>query len=591
MPNAKQDGTNLINIEYSTSRCLTMCEQCFVNFGQQGTATCLGTFNPEREKSLAFIERVGQASGYVKAPKIPPGTKPPRGYELLLRRITRTGKGLWNVPTQAAQETWVTKPNKAACLKYDSVSGLESYGDFPIFLRVSSMSDTMRAPLPWIKQVHAAWGDHCFFSSAIRSVKWAVTHGHQDRLDAVHKIVVTMNPGKQTLAPFYARDWRAKSSKKRNRDRVKWSKRPGVSPMGRMGDPVDRPRDFFHPQSLTDLGDDIGMDLEDYESVIKFYRHRAFPTIFAEPETDRPIVVTQMRLISPAHAAEFARRYNLELHAVFHEDLFKQDGAPKAAANLDDFMPFLKLPHISMETAPSGPNRLLYLRSKKNDPRNNSPFAGEWTELEWRSSYYRVRGVHFDDAPYVCDRLHGSCKRCGLCATLDGTGPTVDGVPFCNELNEAPWGDLILPIPYREGAAYLGDIKDAEGGDYFRELMKQTQEAGGFERNPPEPDPADPEECIELLRSAGMYLDKGQEFDVDFVESWDTHEDATTAVAFAVWSLVSHAQAEGRTMDDVYDFVDRETEDIGIDVLEGVPELDGIWDGISSWNDQFGPTR
>ena len=47
MANAKQDGSNLLNAEYHTARCKTLCEQCFVNFGQQGTATCLGSVNRE----------------------------------------------------------------------------------------------------------------------------------------------------------------------------------------------------------------------------------------------------------------------------------------------------------------------------------------------------------------------------------------------------------------------------------------------------------------------------------------------------------------------------------------------------------------
>jgi len=307
MGNQKQDGSNCINVEYTTGRCQTGCEQCFVNFGQQGQATCKSIVNPEHAGLMKWLLAQKTEFGRYKPPPTFKKGRLPRGHEWLTRKLTTGGVGMTNIPTMGAWSPWVVDKGRARNKKSQVVKGLERLGKFPFFLRVSSMSDSSWAPFEWLEAVQAAWGDQCFFNSAIRSIKRATKLYGVGVMDRYHKLVVTANPGSQSLRKIRAQTSRLIDSDARKKESNKWARdhKAELSPAGSMGKPGERPRDFFHPQSLSDIG------LGSYEDIIKFYRLRALPTVAPRFETDAPVVVTQMRFKGLDHAIEFCRRYGL----------------------------------------------------------------------------------------------------------------------------------------------------------------------------------------------------------------------------------------------------------------------------------------
>jgi len=598
MANAKQDGSNLINVEYSTGRCRTTCEQCFVNFGQQGQATCRGTVNPGHDKLLQWLD---MQPDYVSPPKFSHGALPAK-REWLLREIKATSKGFINMPTLGAWDSWVVKnPGKRI---FDVVTGAEHLGPMPFFLRVSSMSDSSYAPIDWLDLVQNAWGDQCFFNSAIRSIQ------NRNILEHFHKLVVTLNPGKQTVNQFRPATSRFLAKAARTQESAMWKAdimREGkASPKGSMGPRQDLAMDFLHPVTLSMA------DLGRYEDIIKFYRLRALPTVRGRVETDKPVVITQMRFKSLEHAFEFCRRYKLNFQVRLPVTKFKANGDLKNDAfhkwSIKDFR-LLKDNHLVRDDDIYGTE--LHIWSDKNDTRNASPYRGEACVYVFEGSYWRTADTDgFNTDAYVCDRLHGGCSHCGLCASLDGAGPTIDGVEFCNNLNEMQ-GRLLAPFPGPEGAGYLGYLSKehmtttgkgakkkekfvSAGSDLFATNLQALgvemdvpQVLRGWAANPQET--ADLDDALLLLQSSADYLQK-----VDgpyFCEGWNTHENVETSIAFACYSIMVYAAERGdsyeKAMNLMFEVCGAASDDI--DVLEGLDGIVEMWDGMSPWNDVFGP--
>lgn len=593
MSNQKQDGSNCINIEYTTGRCQTRCEQCFVNFGQQGQATCKSIVNPEHQELLKFLEEEAKTFGrYTLPPKLPRGTKAPKGHELLLRQLTADGKGMTNIPTMGAWDAWVVEKTNAEKKKYQTVKGLERFGLYPYFLRVSSMSDSSWAPFEWLRDVHRAWGDHCFFNSAIRSLKRAVGIYGVGLMDHYHKLVVTVNPGAQALREIQPQISRFIDSEKRDRSATRWARENKVqlSAAGSMGNPGNRPRDFFHPQTLGDI------DLGGYEDIIKFYRLRALPTVQPRFETDSPVVVTQMRFKGLDHILEFCRRYRLNVEV--HTPVTKTGRIPKSVA--DPVEIFKSKFGLVIPVVPDArlQAKQVYVWTDKRHAFNESPHAGEASVFMWEGSFYlNIHPEAFDHMDYVCDRRHGSCKACGLCASLDGTQRE-----NTNWLNVSPEGELLRPIPGPQGAFYLGDVSQM-ASNYFAEIQGEAvalsgfaelaglEDFGGFYRNPQPP--IEPDVAAGLLHAVSRYVDKELTIDSDFCESWNTHEESATTTAWAIWSLMVHAKAEGMSKAQAFDWISKIVADAAgpYDILDGIGDVWGMWDDDSDWTDQFGSTE
>jgi hypothetical protein len=627
MANQKQDGSNLINLEYCTGRCKTLCEQCFVNLGQQGMATCKSTVNPGHMKGLEFAKAGGPPkyapqvqidqgkAGYVAPPNVKRGFVLPPNHEQLLARITPSAKGFYNIPTQGSWEAESIKAYKASCKAFDEVEGAEQLGVLPFFLRVSSMSDSSWAPRSWLHMVKEAWGPLCFFNSSICSLD-AVNGTPRDGLfDEYHSLVVTVNPGHQALPKFREASSRDVNKAVREAMREAWKRDHWelLSPKGTMGTAVPRPMDFLNPIGVGELG------LGQLESVMKFYRLRALPTIRGRFETDLPVVITQMRFKGIEHIAEFARRYKLHMEIRLPSKHYRLDGDVRASAlsttMQEDFSRYYKTAE-----APELGRKEVILWTDKDDDRNDSQFAGEASVFYWEDSFWRQANTDaYNDDDYVCDRIHGGCSHCGLCASLNGQGPTLLGVKFAQEENQTaddPPG-YMLPYPKIEGAGYIGQLQPQRieiktrrraggtvkeevvlppGADFFAERMNALgvptdvpliAEALGWVQNPREP--ASPEECVELFRKVAQYVQK----DGAFVESWNTHENAEATTAYAVWSLMVHAHENGLSDDEVFGYVMgiMEQASDSVDFTEGVDDLWSMWWGDSPWNDQFGPVR
>jgi hypothetical protein len=106
----------------------------------------------------------------------------------------------------------------------------------------------------------------------------------------------------------------------------------------------------------------------------------------------------------------------------------------------------------------------------------------------------------------------------------------------------------------------------------------------GWRNNPREV--AHPDDCIQIFADVRDYLTKRERF----TESWNTHENAQTAVAYAVWSLMAHARAYNLDYDEMFDFVCAHANAGAgdFDVMDGVDDLWEMWDDFSPWHDVFG---
>lgn len=617
MANLKQEGSNIINVEYSTGRCNSQCEQCFVNFGQTGVATCREYANPSHRGAVEFAKE--QAARYPKEVRyeppipVPEDYEPPATHEKLAYQIPESGKpGFYMIPTQSAWNKEYTVKSQAACIKSNTVENLEEHGEFPIFLRVSTMSDSSYAPVAWLKKIKDAWGDHCFFNSAIKSLK-AISKQRKATIDVYHKLVVTTNPGHQEPLKMKAAWDRAKDKDAREKESKDWKKEveklPEYSPfetMGAFND--DRPMDFFHPKSVTDIG------LPPLEDKIKFYRLRAFPTIVPHFESANPIVITQMRFKGLNQICEFARRYRLKLELHIPKVHWaKKEKRLLASAPINEGLIRAQFPFVKIVKSKGYFTEAL-LSTDPDDERNASPHSGKPTHFRFDANWYRPDDTYlFEDQPYVCDRLRGGCSFCGLCASLDGTGPTVNGIPFVNELNIKD-GNLLAPLPGPENDGYIGfwskELIKLEGrgktkiealpADVFAQRMQKLGHPADvptvlrqWKRNPG-PTPATPEECAAMVADAAAYLERGLVTgEVYFVEGWNTHENVATSLAFVVWSLLSRMAADGWSQDDAEAEVSRFVGEFSgdADVLDGVDYLWTMWDGGSPWNEVFGPVR
>lgn len=649
--NQKQAGSNLINAEYHDGRCQTFCEQCFVNFGDRGNCKVRGMLadTPQNAQRLADIERrqaeeraearrVGGVPPiiYTQPPRVPPGTPKPSdpNLELLARKVTKTGKGLLNVPMKKAWEPLYTTAKGAASKKLMTIPG---FGDVPTILRVSSMSDSSWASSVWIDAIREAWGDQCFFNSCIKAIK-----DRPKMLDHYHKLVVTLNPGKQTMPPMEPcivrpawdspkrlsnrvvrcmarlKQEAPKSSSKKRREvcfervmsefakerqeraaslvALQANPKADHFPLGSMGPVRDHPADFLHPLTLSEVTGSAGD-----ERLIKFYRVRALATVHPyiddiQEQTGNPLVVTQMRFVNMGHLLEFARRYRLTVH------IDVKPGGKGEKALLPYIAPFAQLEGTLFTLNNKAKENKAYVRSAEDDYRNGSPYRGQDSVFTFRSNYLRNSvKLGFDHCDYVCDRAWGSCKHCGLCATLDGQGKTVKGQRWTNPVNVMPDGQ---PWPARaRSGGYIQTRLEAQGKsvaeeDYFRAIMadisgKHVSSDDDFVENPGGYEPSHVDDAKAALWQAWAYSLDGVAVDADFCESWDTHEDAATVVAFACWSLLcqfvrqgdSHDMAVVKMLDAVMDATG------GLEILDGVENVLGMVDDTSPWVWQFGPVR
>jgi hypothetical protein len=646
--NQKQAGSNLINAEFHNGRCQTFCEQCFVNFGDRGNCKVRGFMadTPQNEQMFRDIEKAQtderaearQVGGipsviYTPPPRTPSGTPKPSdpNLELLARTITKTGKGLLNIPMKKAWEPLYVTARGAEKKRQMTIEG---FGEVPTILRVSSMSDSSWASSMWIDAIRDTWGDQCFFNSCIKAIK-----DRPKMLDHFHKLVVTLNPGKQTMPPIEPCHVRpawdspqrlsqrivrcmgragrvgsatarrkqcaaevlaafAKEQQKRTAGFTTLQANPKVDhfPLGSMGPVRDKSADFLHPLTLSQVTGNAGD-----ERLIKFYRVRALATVHPyindiQDQTGNPLVVTQMRFVNVGHLLEFARRYQLTVH------IDVKPGAKGEKALLPYIAPFQQLKGTLFTLNNKAKENKAYVRSAEDDYRNGSPYRGQDSVFTFRSNYLRNSvKLGFDHCDYVCDRAWGSCKHCGLCASLDGQGTTVRGQRWTNPINVMPDGQ---PWPARaKSGGYIQTRLEAQGrsvpeDDYFRAIMadisgKHTSADDDFVENPGGYEPAHIDDAKAALWQAWAYSFDGVAVDAGFCESWDTHEDEATVIAFAFWSLLCQFVRQGdsgdvamiKTLDAVMEATG------GLEILDGVEDVFGMIDDTSPWVWQFGPVH
>jgi hypothetical protein len=358
-------------------------------------------------------------------------------------------------------------------------------------------------------------------------------------------------------------------------------------PLGSMGPVRDVPADFLHPLTVSDVTGN-----QDDERRIKFYRVRALATVHPyiddlQEQTGNPLVATQMRFVTMSHLLEFARRYKLTVR------IDAKPGAGGAKALVPYIAPFRQFEGALFTLNDKARENRAYVKSARNDMRNGSQLRGEECAFEWRGNFLRNADRElFDSCDYVCDRSWGSCKHCGLCASLDGQGVIVKGQRWTNPTNVMPDGKP-WPAYAGPGHGYIQTLIDTGEQDYFKVVLNDIAGGDDWQANPGYVEPTHPDNAKAALQQAYAYAMDGTTMDAEFCDSWNTHEDVATVVAFAFWSLLCHGKRRGlsraaniaQALDAVIDATG------GLEVLHGVEACLEMADDASPWNMQFGPVR
>jgi hypothetical protein len=444
-----------------------------------------------------------------------------QGLSPLATKSSKSMKGLTNIPKPAAKKESVWKRRKRTV---EIAPGYEAAA----FLRIGSMSDCSYYPKDILTHFVKVWGDYCFFNSAIRSIT-----RQPEKLELFHKVVVTVNPGSQSVvAPGI-----------KGSDRWETIAKSLRGSGGKFG--------FFTPKTLADLRLD--------DSNVKFYRLRAIPTIIPHLETDKPVVVTQLRFRTLYDMAAWAKRYRVNCEIV-------GDLTSKQVKFLHDLG--------ANVTVKKGVKKFAKLWTAKGDKRNVADRAGEASVYEFEDAWWRpaLDQVKFEKestglTKYVCDRVHQGCSACGLCASLDGTQSGWE-----NQLNVFD-GEV---FPLHENEAYSFDHLDLPKenpvmAEYFEQILEYVyeRETGMLHLSLGKVD-----WIIDTVRE---YTE--QDGQVDFCDGWNTHEYVSTLIAAcAFWLLQS-----GMTPKKVEQYFDER----GLSVA-GIVDVEELASGESDFCDMFG---
>jgi hypothetical protein len=329
----------------------------------------------------------------------------------------------------------------------------------PVILRVCTMSDASTAPAPWIKQIRKVWGDEsCFFNTSANAIRrWP------QNLEAglFHKVVVTANPGRQTI------------------------KGAGVySLRGRKDDPGH----FYVPMTLTDMG------YPGLEQTIKFYRVRGLPTIAPRWNESKHVTVwTVVRFKSILLACEFARKYECGLE--FRPRAKSDRNAKVVEAYRQKFG---KRFSVVVDKAA----KQVELRLWSKDKLNGSKLKGEQTILRTEMQFWRASKKQMDELRWVCDRSGLACKGCGLCATLDAQAPG-----YHNPIMKAAGLPL---LSYAEQVWKNPDGDDIGDGDLWQYILEDLDETDA-------PDMV--ERVAAALQEVQTYV-----IGAETMDQWNTHE-------------------------------------------------------------------
>lgn len=525
--NRKQEGSNIISAEAYTGRCPVMCEQCYVNFGKPGQATVYGLIHGTGDieaSTREYAERHGWKGG---------------PYRIWLR---------------PAAEWYDQGPRMVR---------LDTGYLLPLFLRISTTSDSSMSPAPWCRDIKDMWGPNCFFNSTIRAIR---QRPGNLRDDVFHKLVVTTNGGFQK--PF-------------SHKRPMPSYSPGNADYfcrtvyGSMDPPSAAAgfANFLDPYTLSDAG------FSEYEDKIKFYRLRTLPTVVPRIETDKPVVHTMMRFRALWHACEFARAYGMEM------EVESSDAMRVAVAEWFEF-PVKKLR--------SGGTRFrMRLRSEHNDYDNQD----EWSYFETEKGWYRAKTGQFDHLKYVCDRTHKDCKGCGLCATLDAqyqddVNPIMEAYGFRPKPYEG--GYVEEPAEgasrrrYRNpenGLRTVGDEAGSVNDGFFASLLEDIYLCANPGRDCVVVEQS--EEWLErVLWQCGAYCRANGYY----VESWNTHEDVGMLIAYCLWCMLRKARRGGMGPEEAWQaargFAEMATE--GAELFAANADLMLMWNNEGPYIEQFG---
>jgi hypothetical protein len=418
--------------------------------------------------------------------------------------------------------------------------------DYPYFLRVGTLGDPAYAPTEWVQLIRSVWGEAAFFNTSIRTVLPPELGGTgaTANLGEYHKLVVTTNPGFQRPRPP-------------TRDR-RTHEQNSLLTVGSMGDRA--PADFFDPVTLAAVG------LPAMESVVKFYRVRCLSTVWPHLETDAPVVMTPLRFYAVVALLEFARKYDLAV------EVETQSRVIAADCELYGVTPNVR------------PGRTL-VRVYDDTPRNASDHRGEPTHFAWAGSYLVPDKKPLATQPWVCGRRDGSCKSCGLCASLDGMFP--DAVNPYNPIPPVPFSDTYLDTPWKEDWKMHANPDALDGDGLFRDMLQDV-----WHGNPGAP--AAHEEDAAWLGMALSQVGRYYSFDSlgDHMDiGWGTDGDVETLLAYCYWLLCRKAVRESgypppRIKEIVEDHIAQGT---GIPhVLDGIDDLELLWTNEGKWVDVFG---
>jgi len=566
MANSKLQGSNISATEWYTGRCPARCELCFANLGIVGNGCTYGIYLPE----LAGLSQYDYAVGTTtleRLLKLPRKGMPLETAELFANLVSaRAWKSLpggefgrGEAPFWFGRPTWnkkkrmlkmqrhvVIHPRDAKALyripktpeaewatrtKTTEIDGKE----YPVILRVNTMSDSCLVPAEWLLHLRKVWGDdNLFFNCSVNAVK---LDSSNVKTDIFHKVVMTTNPGRQSLAKLALR-----------------------------GDKGDLGH-FYKPLTFTQLG------YPQMEDRVKFYRVRTLPTISPKwDERGRTTVYTVLRFKSVSYVCEFARKYNC--HLKFHGKANSLN--TKVVQSYAE-----KVSSRRFSAVPTAKGEASEIHIWSNDRLNASPLKGQHTVLHWEGSWWRASKEQMDHLKYVCDRASNSCKACGLCFMLDGT--RADGknpVARGTGLRLRKYGKQ---TQYFEGPAKNPEFNEGDNDDDLYQLI--LRDLGVPRRNPSSDDNEMADKVAAALQEVLSYIGiGGEDNDVRPMDQWNTHEEVETILARCYQWLMQWSKSKGLDEDQAVevaaDFSERAC---GVDVFGlPLPELEEIRNGVYS---------
>jgi len=415
----------------------------------------------------------------------------------------------------------------------------------------------------------------------------------------------------------------------------------------------DRPWHFFKPALISDVRPEFAK----FEQNIKFYRVRALPTIqpHVDKFAGHPVVYTVIRFKTIAQSLEFARKYDIECECIVKSKKDKvvcdYYGVPCRIADEGEPSMVRMRSNDPLNGSPrrgqwteltysgnffrAGKSQMGDMQFVCDRASQSCKACGLCATLDgtvegWANPRLAQVGLvpkeYGKQASYVADANGLPVATGGVVGRLS-RGKKIDMTPTGVQINRTQAEMDFFAGP---GEKKFWSPEEAERARKAAERQAKRQQDQGeqpvLEQNPvvggAVDEIADPAVVMlatmesfasgrrrnpngggsdilfaamaDSLKLAVNYGNQGEKGPDDYwVESWNTHEEVATMVAYVYWWLMVIARNEGLGEDDAFAMAEEYSyEACGQNMFEyDFVELSLMYHNRSYWNDQFGPTH